>query len=266
VPEGDQAMSTRRSGWPSAPDFHPEFGLLCPSARTRRSIRLAMASVIAGMAIGATIELAVAHWHDGDVAQSPAANSIGEEPLADGAVVQVVLDIPIASAPPSTSAAGADNSTATRPQAFCKEPDAKGLAAEFLNPACRSVKQHASHSARTISRVATVIVGRVEALPAPVAAEPMPVTAAVESSHTVVTAGKTMMPTMQPVEREVPPKKLNAAPIALAPPTRVVTQQDAGSMAYAAAPRLGGGYYDRTGDLFRAAMPPSPGGPFGGIW
>jgi hypothetical protein len=51
--------------WPSAPDFHPEFGFLCPSPRRRRSVRLAVASVITGMAIGATIEPcggALARW------------------------------------------------------------------------------------------------------------------------------------------------------------------------------------------------------------
>jgi hypothetical protein len=204
-------MSKTRSDWPSAPNFHPEFGLLCPSPRRRRSIRLAIASVIAGMAIGATIGLALAHWYDGDVAQSPAANSIDEEPLADGAVIQAVLDIPIASARPSTSAAGADNPTATRQQAFCKDTDAKGLAAEFLNPACGSAKQHARHSARTTSRVATMIAGRVESPPAPVAA----VTAAVESPQTAVSFGKTAMPTAQPVERQVSPKTPKATPSAL---------------------------------------------------
>jgi hypothetical protein len=262
-------MSMPRSDWRSAPDFHPEFGLLCPSPRRRRSIRLALASVIAGMAIGATIELAVAHWRDGDVMQSPAANAIGEEPLAEGTAIQAVLDIPTASARPSTSAADADNLTAPRSPAFCKEASAKGLTAEFLNPACGPVKPHARHSERTISRVATVIVGRAESSPAPAAAEPSPVTmAAVESSHTVVGAGKTVIPTAQPVERQVPPKRPKAAPsapIVSAPPTREPTQQDLGSFAFAAAPRSGSGYYDRSGDVFRPA-PPSSGGPFGGIW
>ena len=38
--------------WPSTPDFHPEFGLLCSSPRRRRSMRLAMASAAAGDAGG----------------------------------------------------------------------------------------------------------------------------------------------------------------------------------------------------------------------
>jgi hypothetical protein len=261
-------MSMPHSDSPCAPDFHPEFGLLCPSPRRRRSIRLAVASVIAGMAIGATIELAVAHWRDGDFAQSPVATSVDEEPSAEGRAIQAVPDIPVASARPSTSAAGAYDLTATRSQAFCKDTGAKDLAAEFLNPACGSVKPHARHSAQTTSRVATVIVGRVESSSAPAAAEPMPVTvAAGESSHTVVSAGKTVIPTAQPVKRQVPPKKPKAAPIELASPTREPTQQDVDSLAFAVAPRSGSGYYDRLGDIFRgAAMPPSSGGPFGGIW
>jgi hypothetical protein len=264
-------MSMPHSDSPYAPDFHPEFGLLCPSRRRRRSIRLAMVSVIAGMAIGATIELAVAHWRDGDFAQSPVATAVDEESLAEGTAIQAVPDIPVALARPSTSAAGAYDLTATRSQAFCKDTGAKDLAAEFLNPACESVKLHARHSAQTTSRVATVIIGRAESSSAPAAAGPMPVTvSAVESSYTVVSAGKTVIPTAQLVERRVPPKKPKAAPstpIVLASPNREPAQKDAGSFAFAAVHRSGTGYYDRPGDIFRgAAMPPSSGGPFGGIW
>ena len=57
-------MSGSRSDWPR--DFHPEFGLLCPSPRRRRGIRLALVSAVATMAIGATMGLAVAHWPDGE--------------------------------------------------------------------------------------------------------------------------------------------------------------------------------------------------------
>jgi hypothetical protein len=264
-------MSMPHSDSPYAPDFHPEFGLLCPSRRRRRSIRLALASVIAGMAIGATIELAVAHWRGDDFAQLPVANSVDEEPVAEGTAIQAVPDIPVALARPSTSPASAYDLSATRSQAFCKDRGAKDLAAQFLNPACGSVKTHTRHSAQTTSRVATVIVGGAESTSAPAAAEQMPVTvAAVEPSHTVVSAGKTVIPTAQAVERQAPPKKPKAAPSApfmLASPTREATQQDVGSFAFAAAPRSGTGYYDRHGDIFRGtAMPPSSGGPFGEIW
>jgi hypothetical protein len=256
-------MSTPRSDWPSTPDFHPEFGLLFPSPRGRRSIRLVLVSVMVGMAIGAAMELSVAHWGDSDAAPSPEARAIDQESLAEGPAVQVVLDIPVVSTRPSKS--NADELTFTRPQGFCKDTGAKGLAMAFLNPTCGSPKSHARHSERTTSRVATVIVGRTELPPAP--AEPMQVNvAAIETSHAAVgAAGKAVIPTTQPVERPAPPKKPRAAPIALTPPNREPTQQDVGSMAFAAVPR-GSGYFDRPGDIFRAATLPSSGGPFGGIW
>ena len=57
-------MPSSRAGWSRTPDFHPEFGRLCPSPRRRRGMRLAMVSVVAALAIGATMGLAVAHWRD----------------------------------------------------------------------------------------------------------------------------------------------------------------------------------------------------------
>jgi hypothetical protein len=262
-------MSTPYPDWSSAPDFHPEFGLLCPSPRKRRSMRLVVASVMAGMAIGATIELAVAHWRDGDVAQSPAASSIDDEPLAEGSAVHAVPDIPVASARPPAPTADTAELTALRPQEFCKDAGTKGLAAAFLNPTCGSARPHTRRSGRTTYRVATVIVGRTESPPAPAAAEPTPVAvAAIEPPHTVVAAGK---PTILPAqdERPAPPRKLKpapSAPIVLTPPTREPARY-VGSMAFAAVPRPGSGYYDRPADIFgAAAMPPSFAGPFGGIW
>jgi hypothetical protein len=262
-------MSTFRSDWPSAPDFHPEFGLLCPSPRRRRGIRLAMASAMAGMAIGATIELAVAYWHGDEVAQFSAANSIDEEPLAEGAAVKAVLDGPVVSARPSALAADIDTLTVTRPQGLCKDTGARDLAASFLNPECGSARPHARHSPRATSRIATVIVGRAESSPA--TAEPTSVTvAALESTHMVVGTGKTVIPKTQPVERPAPPKIAKAAPgapIVLTPPAREPTQQDVGSLAFAAAPQPRSDYFNGPGDIFRAAhMPPSSGSPFGGIW
>jgi len=198
----DQAMSTLHADWPSTPDFHPEFGVLCPSPRRRRGMRLVMASVMAGMAVAATIELAVAHWRDRDVALAPAVTPIDEALLVERAAVPAALDSPRASARPSTSAAAADGLIARRPQGLCKEAGGKDLAAAFLNPTCGSGKAHARHGARTNYRVATVIVGRTDSLPAP--AEP---------SHAATgTAGKATASTPQPVERPALPKKQKVAP------------------------------------------------------
>jgi hypothetical protein len=258
-------MSTHRSDWPSTPDSHPEFGRLCPSPSRRRSMRLAIVCVLAGMAIGATMGLAFAHWRDNDVVPSPAAGSIDEEPLAEGVAVPAVRDISVVSARPSTSA---DELTAARPQGFCKDTGGKDLATAFLNPTCDSAKPHARHPARTTYRVATVTVGRTES---PSAAEPMPVTAAaIEPSHAAVgAAGRPLIPTTQPIERPAPPKKPKtapSAPIALTPPAREPSQQDAGINAYAAMPWPGRDYFQRPGGTTRAAvLQPSLGGPFGGI-
>jgi len=264
-------MSTLRSDWPSTPDFHPEFGLLCPSPRRRRGMRLAAVSIVAGMAVGVTMGLAVAHWRDHEVAPSPEAGSIEQEPLTEGPAIHVVLDLPVASSQPSKS--DVDELTVRRPQG-CKLTGANGLATVFLNPACDAAKSHAKHTSRTVPRVATVIVGRTES--PSTQPEPMPIKlAAIDLSHAAAdTAGKAVIPASQPVERSAPPKKPKAAPgapIALTPPTREPTQQYVGSLAFAAVPRgsgyFGSEYSERPGDLFHAAaMPPSSGGPFGGIW
>src|SRR3954447_14368318 len=40
---------------PPAYDIHPEFGYFCPAPRARRELRVAVVSILAGMAIGAAI-------------------------------------------------------------------------------------------------------------------------------------------------------------------------------------------------------------------
>jgi hypothetical protein len=265
-------MSTLLSDWPSAPDFHPEFGLLCPSPRRRRSLRLAMACVIAGMAIGATMELAVAHWRDSDAVPSPAVRSVDEESPAERAAARAAPDSPVASARPSESAAGTDGLIAPRPQGLCKDAGTNDPAAAFLNPTCGSGKAHARRGARTTYRVATLTVGRTDSLQAPTAAEPTQAAVpSIEPSHTATgTAGKATASIAQPVEGSVPPKKPKvaaSAPIILTPPTRESAPEKAGASAFAAMPPLGRGYSDRPGAVPRAALlPPSVGGPFGGIW
>jgi hypothetical protein len=261
-------VSAPCSDWPSTPDFHPEFGLLCPSPRRRRSMRLAMACVIAGVAIRATMELAIAHWRDSDAA-SPVVSSIDREPPVEDAAVPTISDVPVISVPHAASTNDAGAATATRTQGVCKEVGVKDLAAEFLNPTCGSGKPRARHATRTTNRVATMIVSRIE--PVPAAAEPAPVTqATVEPPRAAVSAAlKVAASTTQPVERAMPsPRKPKIAPnaaIVLAPPTREPIQPEAGFSAFAAVPRLGRGYDDGPADASRAAAPPSFGSPFGGI-
>jgi hypothetical protein len=245
-------MSTLRSEWLSTPDFHPEFGLLCPSFRRRRGMRLVIASVMAGLAIGATIELAFAHWRDNDVAPAPAIRSIHARPLAEGA--PAVLEIPVVSAQPPASA-DVEKLTTARPLGFCKEGGAEDLVAVFLNPTCGSGKPHARHGARTVYRVATVIVGRTETSSASEAAEPTRVAPAIEPSHAIAAVmANAATSTTQPVGRPMPPKKPKitlSAPIALGLASREPTQQAVGASAFAAMPQLGRGYSGRPGAVER---------------
>jgi hypothetical protein len=144
-------------GWPAVPDFHPEFGFLCPSPRRRRGMRLAVIGVLATMAIGATMGLALAHRTDGEE-PTATAQPMDEQPPA------ALTDISISSLPRSMSPAGADPSPVTRAQESCKAGTSEDMAALFLNPSCGTRKPHAKHGARATNRVATVILGRMDTL------------------------------------------------------------------------------------------------------
>jgi hypothetical protein len=183
---GRSSMSTRststwsesavRSDWLVAPDFHPEFGLLCPSPRRRRRLRLAMTLILAGMGIGATIELAVAHWRD-SATRTMIAGPIDEEQLREADAVPEPSGILVASMRPWGSAALTE--AWPLPQhGSCKDAASGDLAASFLKSDCRPGKVHARHAERTPYRVATVIGGGTELPPAPAVAEAMPYSAA----------------------------------------------------------------------------------------
>ena len=228
-------MTSSRSDWPAAPDFHPDFGFLCPSARKRRGLRLAMALLGTTLAIGATMGFAVEHRTDGagPAATAPAA----EQPL-----------------PQASRAADP-----ARPRATCNDDLAQGLATSFLNinSPCGSSKPHARHGARVANRVATVIIGRMEALPA------LSDATAVEPPQ--VDGGQAEGPaTAAAPERTESPKK---------PKTKTTAMALAASpavSAYAAVPRFGARSYQsqsyqpqsyqpqsyqRYGDPFRSVAP-----------
>jgi hypothetical protein len=206
-------MSSSRSDWPSAPDFHPEFGFLCPSARRRRGLRLATAMVATTLAIGTTMGFAVAHRTDG-VGLAATALPRDQPPVASGA--------PAADAP--------------RQHESCQRDVAQDLAAFFLNSACGSNKPHAKHGARIANRVATVIIGRADA-PAPTTETPAPA-AAIESSQAGGgNAEKPADAATAAVERTAAPKKPKgkaSASTALAADAPVA---DAAVSAYASVPR-----------------------------
>ena len=222
-------MSSSRSDGSAAPDFHPEFGFLCPSARKRRGVRLATAIVVTALAIGATMGLAVA-YHPNVTRPATMAPPIDERPPAEAAV-------------PAADA--------TRAHESCKGDAAQDLAAFFLNPACRSNKPHARHGARAANHVATVIIGRTEALPTPAAATPAPVAG---SGPPQAGGGNAEKPVnVAALERTAPPKKLKpktTASMALAAPAPAVDATM--TSAYASAPRS----FPPYGDPFRSIAPP----------
>jgi hypothetical protein len=144
-------VSNSRSGWPAntyrdktcrdMPDFHPEFGLLCPSPRRRRALRLAPVAVLAALAVGATMGLAVAHRTDAD---APAATSLTvEEQL-----------------PVRPFDISANSPQHMRAQASCQAGTGEDLEALFFNPSCGPRKSHAKHGARATSRVEATVAGR----------------------------------------------------------------------------------------------------------
>jgi hypothetical protein len=225
-------MSGSRSDWPV--DFHPEFGLLCPSPRRRRGLRLALASMVAIMAVGATMGLAVAHWPDGE-ALAAAVQPNDEQPLV----------------------APIDASPVGRAQESCKAGASQDLAVFFFGSTCSSGRPHARHGARAANRVATVILGRVDA--APVAPEPVAVAAIEPSQVTAGVGARTAQKStnaMTPAQPALPPKKAKAmsgaapgAPIALNSPGRALSRQGdavnaAAVSAYAATPRFGRAAFD----------------------
>jgi hypothetical protein len=98
---------------PSAQNFHPEFGYLCPSAQMRRRLRRAALTVLAGMMIAAGSALAL-------VAQ------LGPQPPAEGAREQSVLSV--AAALPSIEQA-ADERKAKEAEANPGKPAAMAASA-----------------------------------------------------------------------------------------------------------------------------------------
>ena len=219
-------MSSSRSDWPAEPEFHPEFGFLCPSARRRRGLRVATVIVATTLAIGTTVGFAVAHRTDG--VGLPSTTQPTDEPPVAG-----------------IAAPAAD---ATRQHETCQRDVAQDLAAFFLNSACGSNKPHAKHGARVVNRVATVIIGRADVPPAP--------TAAIESPQ--VGGGNTEKPASvatAAIERTAPPKK----PKAKASPAAALAANgpavDAAESAYASVPRSRLQSYQPYGDPFRSIAP-----------
>jgi hypothetical protein len=232
----------------AGPDFHPEFGFLCPSPRRRRGMRLAVLCIVSTMAIGATMGLAVARWPANADGQASTAEPANGQPLAQA------------------SAAGVD----ATPGHGCKADKVDAfmdLLALFLEPVCGSKKRHGRHRAHTANRVATVIIGHTAAVPA--APAPAAVAATDPSKVKVGYAEQSANVTTAAVERPKSPKKPRveaSAPIALAQPAGALSRQNAMLDAYAAA-RFGREAYDPYRNPYRAtARRPGFDASFGRSW
>lgn len=232
-------MSAFRSDWPKSPAFHPEFGLLCPSRRARRGLRIACVVVALGATVSATMGLAVAHWRDAGAAASVSV-------VAEEAPLAADLPGPLADVAPTGPSRGHD----------CKAAAENDLDASFLNPTCGVTRPHTRHGAHVASRVSTFILGRTD-----VAREDAPQAPAVVAASDP--SKKIAASTPPSSERSAPPvKKPKAKPRA---PTAIAAQdgapQDTIISAYAPAPRFGG-----TSSTGFRAMPPGFVSPFGGTW
>jgi hypothetical protein len=123
--------------------FHPEFGLLCPSPRRRRALRLASAVVMAGLAIGTTMGFAVAHRTD---AEALAATALTVEEQLPARPFDISENSP--------QRLGAS--------ASCRTGTSDDLEALFLKPSCGTRKPHAKHGARATRPGGTAVVGRAD--------------------------------------------------------------------------------------------------------
>ena len=167
----------------AVPEYHPEFGLLCPSRRRRRGMRLAALCALTAMAIGATMGLAVARWPASGEGLSAASEPMNSSPLA------------------RVSGSGAGTSTAhkaCKPEKVDSFPD---LLALFLAPDC-GPSNRVRHGVREANRVANVIIGRTDAVPTPTAE-----TAAERVEAPAADAEKALNAATVTVEPSKPPKK-----------------------------------------------------------
>jgi hypothetical protein len=132
-------MRSYCSEWP---EFHPEFGLLCPSNRQRRFVRLATIFVMSIIVIGASRGLAAAHRAD------PDEMFVAMLPHDD--------DLPVEMA--ALEPTGSDEIPAP-PRDPCKGLGPDDLAGYLLNPGCKIQGRHGQHKS---SRLTVITAGRIE--------------------------------------------------------------------------------------------------------
>jgi hypothetical protein len=157
----------------AAPNFHPEFGYLCPSAAFWRRLRVAAKLVLAGMAVAAAAAFGLSSVLLPPVDQGKRAMPATIAQGAQGS--QESPSAPAQPPAPSTGPAVTPSAPAAlaHAQASCDDPSVS-----FLSPQCQPVrKSHALRAAQEKRRrLATVPLGHVDASAAPDTA-PAPATA-----------------------------------------------------------------------------------------
>ena len=136
-------MRSYCSEWP---EFHPEFGLFCPSVRQRRIFRFATLCLMTIMVVGASRVLAAAHRPE---LEETYLASLGndEDATPEAAPATPEAEDPVLPRPPDPCAGlGHDD-----------------LAGYFLNPSCKL--QGRKGQRNNEYRVATYIIGHIEPQP-----------------------------------------------------------------------------------------------------
>jgi uncharacterized low-complexity protein len=235
---------------PSAQNFHPEFGYLCPSAHMRRRVRRAALTVLAGMMIAAGSALALVP-------------QLVPQPPAEGAREQSALSVPASPSieqaadagraqegkanegKPAAMAASAtvtDRSPVTerRPASARAQTPCDDLSGSFLAPPCKfgkAGKSRMTRSGRGGSRqVAIIPIGRTEAAPQveqqpgeqPRGAASRPAPAAETAPSAVATNAD---PTVPPLEKPAASAKKPVKTVRKQAPSRDITSADAIALA-----------------------------------
>jgi hypothetical protein len=243
-------------------DSHPEFGILCPSPSRFRRMRFGLACALAGLAIGATIELAIAHRGAPDPG-SAAANAAGQgASLAEGGHAAETSAPSLAMLPPISGAAAAV-SPSVSPQASCDGADAGDPRSAFLNPACGASRPHARHAGRGNRR--PTMIGHAEMAAVPGAGEQVSASQPkVEASQPVADAAAAKVApassrTVSASKKRVVPSD----PVALAPADHPATRQAEGYDAFAWTRPARGPFDNATRVPASRSWTATP---FGGMW
>jgi len=125
---------------PPAYDIHPEFGYFCPAPRMRRELRVAVVSILAGMAIGAAI-MAI---HAGQAAETEAVS--GNAQLKSSAPDSLAA-VPAA----SPRIKDADNARAD-PVETIKPDGARAFEQGSVTPCSDSARPHRATGAASLRR------------------------------------------------------------------------------------------------------------------